>query len=136
MAEAVISGIAQGVEGGLQYELKAPLNTKAEDILSADAVILLTSENFGYMSGALKDLFDRTYYLCIDHTEGLPYALIVRAGNDGVGAKTSVERIVSGLKWRQVQETLICRGEFTADFIESCHMTGMTLCVGLETGIF
>ncbi|MFT7460576.1 MAG: multimeric flavodoxin WrbA [Planctomycetota bacterium] len=113
-----------------------PLQAEVEDVHWADAIILGTTENFGYMSGAMKDFFDRIYYPCLENTQALPYALFVKAGLDGQGAKTSVERIVTGLKWKQVQETLICQGEFKADFLQYGEELGMTMAAGLEAGIF
>ena len=93
-------------------------------------------QNFGYMSGAIKDFFERIYYPCLDKTEGLPYALFIRAGNDGLGAKTSIERIIKGLAWRAVQEPLICSGDYQESFHGLCEELGMTMAAGLEAGIF
>ena len=42
--------------------VKAPLDAGPEDIRTCDAILLGTTENLGYMSGALKDFFDRSYY--------------------------------------------------------------------------
>ena len=115
---------------------KGPLEANPEDILSSDALILGTTENLGYMSGALKDFFDRSYYPLLDKTQGLPYALYIRAGLDGTGTRRAVESIATGLKWRAVQEPLLCRGKYSDDFLMDCHNLGMVMCAGLEAGIF
>ena len=66
------------------------------DLLACDAVLLGTTENLGYMSGALKDFFDRTYDDALPLALNLPYALFVSAGNDGTGAVREIERILRG----------------------------------------
>ena len=104
--------------------------------MRADGLILGTTENFGYMSGALKDFFDRSYYPCLDHTQGRPYGLFVRAGNDGLGALQSIERIVAGLRWRSVADPVIAAKTFRDEYIERCEELGMTLAAGLEAGVF
>ena len=103
LTEAVLRGARNPEVEGVDSCWVPPLQAGPEDVLGADALILGTTENFGYMSGAMKDFFDRIYYPCLEHTQGLPYALWVRAGNDGAGARSSIERIVSGLRWKAVQ---------------------------------
>jgi multimeric flavodoxin WrbA len=136
LTESVVRGARDPDIDNIDIRECPPLQATADDVLWANAIILGTTENFGYMSGGLKDFFDRIYYPCLEHTEGLPYALFVKGGIDGEGAKSSVERIVTGLKWKQVQATLICKGEFNTDFLQHCETLGMTMAAGLEAGIF
>ncbi|MEH6470435.1 MAG: NAD(P)H-dependent oxidoreductase [Halopseudomonas sp.] len=135
LTEAALAG-ANHPDIDVEVIYKPPLEANADDVLAADAILLGTTENFGYMSGAMKDFFDRIYYPCLEHTEGLPYALFVRAGNDGTGAKGSIERIIIGLKWRAIQPALVMAGPFQQDFISQCEELGMTLAAGLEAGIY
>lgn len=136
MTRAVIAGVEHPDIHEIDLRTTAPLQTGPDDVLWADGIILGTTENFGYMSGAMKDFFDRVYYPCLEQTEGLPYALFIRAGNDGLGAKSSIERITAGLNWKQVQSPLICKGPWQDGFLKSCEELGSTLAAGLEAGVF
>ena len=136
LIEAAMDGMRDPAIAGVEYRLLAALEASPEDVRWADALLLGTPENFGYMSGALKHFFDSIYYECLDHTQGLPYALIVKAGNDGRGAVRAIERIVSGLAWRGVADPLVVRGEITGDAREAARELGMTLAAGLEAGVF
>jgi hypothetical protein len=136
MTKAVVEGASHADINGIAVLQKGALETGPKEVLEADGIILGTTENFGYMSGGMKDFFDRIYYPCLEKTESLPFALFIRAGNDGLGALNSIERIAKGLAWRQVQEPLICCGKWQSSFVDQCEELGMTLAAGLEAGIF
>ena len=136
MTDAVAGGASHEDIEGVDLRVLTPPDAGADDVLWANGIILGTTENFGYMSGAIKDFFERIYYPCLEKTEGLPYALFIRAGNDGSGARTSMERIIKGLAWKAVQEPLICSGDYREEFLVSCEELGMTMAAGLEAGIF
>ena len=138
ICEAIIHG-ARSEELAVNCEWRSPFNVDHKDVLKADAIVLFTTENFGYMNGALKDFFERIYYPCLDNpkqNEGKPYALVVKAGNDGSGATRSVQTIVTGLKWREVAEPLLCKGELTTKFIPDCQNLGLTLAASLDAQLY
>jgi len=135
MVEAVLRGARSPDIDSVDARHVRPLEAGADDVLACDAVVLGTTENLGYMSGALKDFFDRTYYRVIDKTDALPYALYVRAGLDGTGTRRAVESICSGLAWKPVREPLICRGEWRDEFLEQCEELGLHMAASLDLGI-
>ena len=118
LAEAALRGAGHEDIEQVRAVWKPPLEAGPEDVLACDGILLGTTENLGYMSGALKDFFDRTYYHVIDDKQGLPCALYIRAGHDGTGTRRAIESIVTGLRWNWAQEPLLCRGEWRDDFQE------------------
>lgn len=99
-------------------------------------MIIGTPARFGYMSGAVKDFLERVYHPCLDRTPGLPWALFVKGDTDTSGAAASVERIVTGLKWRRVLPVLEVVGSPTDDDVEAATELGGAFAAGLEAGIF
>jgi len=136
LRDALVEGASHPDITGIDLRIVEPLNATTDDVLWANAIILGTTENFGYMSGAMKDFFDRCYYPCLDKTQGLPCAIAIRAGLDGTGTKIGMEKIIAGLKWKQIQEPMISQGKFDEQFITDWKELGMTMAAGLEAGIY
>ena len=144
LADALVAGcLAEEVTEAVQAEapvalrVRTPFEAGPDDVRWADAVVLGTTENFGYMSGALKDFLDRTYYQVLDETPGLPWALVVKGRfDDGSGTVASVQRIVAGLRWRQVQPPTLVIGDVTDDAVERVTELGMAMAAGLLTGVW
>lgn len=136
MAEAVIRGARNPDVQGIDVRAKAALEADSSDLLWADAFIIGTPENFGYMSGAVKYFLDRSYYDCEGKMDGKAFALFVRAGNDGSGAVSSIRRILTGLAVKEVQEPLLLVGDFDESRLDECEELGLTLAAGLEAGVF
>ena len=134
MAQAVLRGASAEEIDGVEVRMRQAFDAGVEDLLWADALVLGTPENFGYMSGGMKDFLDRTFYPCEGKLEGMPYSIFISAGNDGSGAVTAIERIANGYGFRKIQQPLISRGGLTADDLRSCESLGMAIAAGLEIG--
>lgn len=135
LRDAVVEGARHPDIENVEVRVLAPLDAGPDDVLWSDAVVLGTTENLGYMSGALKDFFDRSYYPCLEKTQGLPFTFYIRAGHDGTGTHRAIESITTGLRWRQVQEPLLCRGEFRDEFTGQCRDLGMAMAASLDAGL-
>jgi multimeric flavodoxin WrbA len=90
------------------------------DLLASDALVFASPENFGYMAGSMKAMFDRLFYRVMADTThegggidsllaGRIYCIMICAGNDGNGALQSIERIVTGWRMKRVHPGLIAR---------------------------
>lgn len=136
LRDAVVDGAGYPDISCVGTHALTPFEAGPDDVRKADAIVLGTTENLGYMSGALKDFFDRTYYAVLEEKQGLPYALYIRAGHDGTGTRRAVETIVTGLRWKAVREPLLCRGTFDSEFESQCEELGLHMAAGLDAGIF
>ena len=136
LLEAACDGAQSEDTSRVSVEALSPFDAGPEKVRQADGIILGTTENLGYMSGALKDFFDRSYYPILEETQGLPYSLYIRAGHDGTGTRRGVETITTGLRWRAVQAPLICQGAWDEGFVAQCRELGAAMAAGLEIGVF
>jgi len=134
MAAAVLRGARS--ETAVDTVCKRAFDTTIDDLLACQGLIIGTPENFGYMSGAIKDFFDRTYYPAEGKTVGLPFAIFVAAGNDGSGAVREIDRIAKGYGWNKVAEPVIARKETSEEVLQSCTGLGAAMAAGLALGIF
>jgi len=134
LRDAVVEGIRASADE-VDLRVRSALEAGLEELLWAEALLIGTPEHFGYMAGAVKDFFDRTFYPVAGRTEGLPYALFVSAGNDGTGAVRSIERIVPGYRWRAVAEPLIVVGEPDAAALDRARELGQTVAASLALGV-
>lgn len=135
LRDAAATG-ARRAGSGIDVVVKAPLAAGPEDVLASQAIILGTTENLGYMAGALKDFFDRSYYPCLEKTDALPFAVYIRARHDGTGTRRAIESITTGLRWRQVQPLLLLKGDYVPEFAARCDELGLAMAAGLDAGVF
>ena len=136
MAEAVARGVSE--TEGAELILKRAFDTTAADIRDCDAVVFCSPEYFGYMAGAIKDLFDRTYE-ALREDAGVyrkPYAVVISAGNDGTGALNQIERILKGYRLRKAQHPVISKGMVTDHTLSRCTELGKTMAEGVRAGVF
>ncbi len=103
------------------------------------ATVLLTPENFGMVSGLMKDFLERIYPWfedVPDRRPGMPYLLVAKGGNDGTGAVRDVTRILTGLRWKEVLPPLVVSGSVTDEHLAQAREQGATLAAGVDAGVF
>jgi len=135
MAEAARQGATDPLIEGVDVRLKTVAHAGPADLLAAQGLLLGTPENFGYMSGGMKDFLDRTFYPVEGKLRPLPYAVFISAGNDGEGALRAIRRIAGGYPFVEVQDPIIARGD-VEPHLPACRELGMTLAAGLEAGVY
>ena len=111
-----------------------------EDLLRADGYVLGTTANFGYMSGALKHVFDSTFLqvggALSDDGSGVPsegatarrpFGLYVHGRYDTTGAVRSVLAITGALGWRQGYDVLEVMDDVSVDDTRNAYDLGGTI---------
>ena len=131
MLEAVRAGAGHEELAEVDVVVRPALSATASDLLAAEGVVLGTPANIGYMSGALKHFFDTVYYPTLEAGTGTPFGLYVHGGDDVTGALRSVEKVTTGLSWRQVAAPVTVTGAVDRDALEACRELGGTVAAHL-----
>jgi multimeric flavodoxin WrbA len=134
MFEAVRDGAGTDDLDGIEVVTRTALHATAADVLAADAYLLGTPANIGYMSGALKHFFDTVYYPVMDDTAGRPYAAFVHGNSDTGGAVRAIESITTGMGWKRVRDPVEVVGDPSRDDLDACWELGATLAAHLQLG--
>lgn len=136
MADAVYRGATHEEIDDVEVRMLHAFDAGVDDLLWTDALLLGTPENFGYMSGGMKDFLDRTFYPCEGKLEGMAYSVFISAGNDGTGALSAIRRIANGFAFKEAQEPVIVVGTLTEEAVDKCEELGMAFAAALELGVF
>ena len=123
-------------EEGFETRLIRALDSSVTELSNASGLLLITSENSGYLAGGMKEFLDRIFYPAIRDSLVLPYALLISAGNDGREAARQAQRILSGIPLKAVMEPLVIRGELTDNSCRRAQDFGLTMAAGLNMGIY
>jgi flavodoxin len=119
-----------------------------DDLLTAYGYLFCAPENLATLSGAMKDFFDRCYYPCLGRLNGRPYAAMICAGSDGMGAARQVARIATGWRLKAMAEPLIvnvsaqtpaailAEKTLTEGQLAPCTELGAAFAAGLAMGVF
>jgi len=138
LTEAVLAGTADEAISGVEVVSRPALEATASDVNDADGLLVGTTANFGYMSGALKHFFDTTF-LDIGGALGAdgsgapssggrkPYGLWVHGRYDTAGAVRSVQTIVHALPWSQAAPTLEVLGDVSDEDLAAAYELGATV---------
>lgn len=147
LAEAAASA-ARAAAPTVHVALRRAEEIDGAALLASDAYLFVAPENLASLSGAMKEMFDRTYYAVLGRIEGRPYATIICAGSDGTGAERQIDRIATGWRLRRVAEGMIVvtgaqTGEaiwaaklIGADALAAAGERGAALAAGVEAGVF
>lgn len=135
LAEACFNGVIKESDS-VEVRIKTAFGTTLYDIENSDGLIILTPEYFGTMCGAIKDLFDRTYYPAREKQINLPFALIICCENEGQGTERDVLKIATGYTLRNSLETLIIKERELALRLSEAENLGQTFAAGICMGIF
>ncbi len=138
LRDAVLDGFAVARTARPVRSLAAP-DAGIDDVEAAAATVLITPENFGMVSGLVKDFLERIYPWFEEvpnRRPGMPYLLIAKGGNDGTGAVRDVTRILTGLRWKAVLPPLVVSGALRDEHCTTAAEQAATLAAGVDEGVF
>ena len=138
LRDAALAGVADAATALEVRSLAAP-EAGPDDVDAARGLVLLTTENFGMVSGLVKDLLERIYPWFEEvpnRNPGLPYLLVSKGGNDGTGAVRDVTRIVTGLRWKEALPPIVVAGAVTDADLDRVREQAATLAAGVDAGVF
>jgi NAD(P)H-dependent FMN reductase len=138
LRDAVLAGFGDAGTDRPVRSLAAP-DADSDDVEAAAAAVIVTPENFGMVSGLVKDFLERIYPWFEEvpnRRPGLPYLLVAKGASDGTGAVRDVTRILTGLRWKEVLPPIVITGSVDDGHLATVREQAATLAIGVDTGVF
>jgi multimeric flavodoxin WrbA len=128
MAEAVAEGASWA--GAEEVTVKRAFDATADDLIACDAVAFGSPTNFSYMSGAVKDFFDRTLPACRGKVDGKPFAAFASMALEKRAAIEAIERIAGSFGLKKVADGPLAKGKPAPEILDECRELGKKLVIG------
>ena len=126
----------------VRLKMRRAQDADTDDLLQANLVLFIMPENFAAIAGGMKDLLDRVFYpLERANAQGLCYALLIAAGNDGTNCQRQMNKILSGINARAVQDAQIIynprdRSHIGENDKRICDELAQAMIFGLDLGLY
>jgi multimeric flavodoxin WrbA len=136
LRDAVLAGIDDAECDARSLDV---VDAGIDDVLAADGLVLCTPARFGALAGLTKDFFERIYPWfdeVPDVHPGLPFAVVAKGASDASGAVRDVQRIATGLRWREVVPAVVVEGDITDAHLAAAREAGATLAAGVTSGLW
>jgi len=126
--EALAKAVAEGAKSveGVSVIVKRVDYATVQDFVSCDAVAFGSPNYFDYMSGLMKDFFDRALSFK-DMVKGKPAAAFTSGGSSSNSALLSLERMIDSFGLVKVAEGVVSSGKPTDRDLEKCRDLGRKL---------
>jgi multimeric flavodoxin WrbA len=113
LLEAALDGCRdpEANDGSVEVIVRPALTAAVVEVLEADAYLLATPANIGYVSGAMKHFFDTIYYPSLEATRGRAFGAWVHGNLDTTGAVRALDTITGGLQWQPVRPVIEIVGQ-------------------------
>jgi flavorubredoxin len=121
MAKAVEEG---AVSSGATVTMKKAPEATAQDVIDADAVIMGTPNFSSYMSGMMKDFFDRNLFGIRGKCDGKPYATFGSYGGGGEAAIEALNKMIDGLGLKKAMDSVGAQREPSDEALSACKALG------------
>lgn len=132
LTDAVVEGATHpDLEGAVTVVAVPAATADAGQVRQAHGVVLVTPVNLGYISGALKDFFDRSFRDLEGRSDRLPFGAVIKGTTDATGALRAIAAITTGLSWREACGPVVLEGEVEGVHLAAARELGATLAAAL-----
>ena len=126
--EEMAKAIEQGAKTvGAEVVRKKATEVEPADFLDCGAVAFGSPTNFGYMAGALKEIFDSILHNIRKQVVGLPYATFGSGQRGTAKVLEVIEGICQSLQLKKTGEGVIATGKPSAEVLAQCQELGKKL---------